>query len=95
MHNILFDKQSAWSESTNTEALFIEYASSLQLDTDKFKNDLYANATKDRVASNMKQGSNQQLDIQYTPTIYINGEITNLPNSYDKFRQLLQNKLGQ
>ncbi len=95
MHNILFDKQSSWSESTNAESLFIEYASSLNLDADKFKNDLYSGAVKDRVNSNIKQGSSQQLDIQYTPTIYINGEITNLPNSYDKFRQLLQNKLGQ
>lgn len=95
MHNILFDQQSTWSESNNAETLFIEYANNLSLDTDKFKNDLYANATKDRVSNNIKQGSRQQLDIQYTPTIYINGEITNLPNSYDKFRQLLQNKLGQ
>ena len=95
MHNILFDKQNSWATSTNTEALFIEYANSLNLDADKFKNDLYSDAVKERVNSNIKQGSSQQLDIQYTPTIYINGEITNLPNSYDKFRQLLQNKLGQ
>lgn len=95
MHNLLFDQQEIWSSSTNVEESFINYAKDLGLDTAKFKIDLYSDAIKNKVEQNIKEGSKEQLDIQYTPTVYLNGEIINLPNSYDKFRQLLQNKLGQ
>lgn len=93
MHNLLFDQQTIWTNSTNTEEFFISYAKDFGLDTEKFKTDLYSEATKNKIANNIKEGGADQLNITYTPTIYLNGEIINLPNSYDKFRLLLQSKL--
>lgn len=95
MHNILFDQQSIWSTSDNAEESFINYAKDLGLDLEKFKNDLYAEDVKNKVANNIKEGGADQLNISYTPTVYLNGEIIDLPNSYDKFRQLLQGELNK
>lgn len=95
MHDIIFDKQSEWStlNQTELENTFTNYAESLGLDLEQFKTDIKSDTVKSKVTQNINQGEADQLNISYTPTIYLNGEIINLPNSYDKFRQLLQAKL--
>lgn len=95
MHDMLFDKQDAWAASDNITEVLTNYAQALGLDTDKFKTDLNAKTSQNKVDNNLREGNADQLNISYTPTMYLNGEIINLPNSYDKFRQLLQSKLGQ
>lgn len=95
MHDIIFDKQAEWSklDQAELENTFTTYAESLGLDLEQFKTDIKSDTVKSKVTQNINQGEADQLNISYTPTIYLNGEIINLPNSYDKFRQLLQAKL--
>ncbi len=71
MHDLLFDRQSQWSEATSTEALFTEFAVSLGLNKETFVADLTANETLDRVGVDMASGN--AAGINATPTFYLNG----------------------
>lgn len=66
MYGALFDNQERISP-----AVVDELAKGLGLDMSKFQKDMESEATADAVARDRKQG--ERLDIQSTPTIFING----------------------
>ncbi len=66
MHHTLFTNQRALEQS-NLE----EYATKLGLDVGRFRADMQAQATTDRIAKDRKLG--EDLKIQGTPAIFING----------------------
>ncbi len=93
MHDLLFDKQSEWSSQTDVQTTFTNYAKDLGLNTDQFTQDLNDQKIKDKVAANVADGDKDKLNITYTPTIYLNGEIIELQDSYDKFEQYIRQRL--
>lgn len=68
MYGLLFDNQERLSP-----AVMDELAKGLGLDMAKFQKDLDSEAMADAVARDRKQG--ERLDIQSTPTLYINGRL--------------------
>lgn len=93
MYNILFDKQNEWAEQTNAEDLFAGYAQNLGLNIEQYKNDLSSPAVKEKIEKNKEEGGEKYLNLFGTPTLYLNGQPIQLPDSYDKFRQVLSNQL--
>ena len=93
MYNVLFDKQSEWAEQANAGDIFNGYAESLGLNLEQFKNDLDSQTVKDKIEKNKKEGGEKALNLSGTPTLYLNGQLIQLPDSYDKFRQLLSAQL--
>lgn len=59
--------------------VFFQYARILQLDVDRFKQDLDSDPVKERVDSDRKRGLG--LGIDRTPTIYVNGNLIPAPSS--------------
>ena len=91
MHDLLFSNQSNWANQANADQMFISYAQSLGLDTTQFKSDLYSAAVNDKIEADYKEAGRLQLD--HTPTIFINGKEVNSPGSYGGYKQLVEEAL--
>lgn len=72
MHDLLFEQQTAWSQSSAPYSVFEGYAKQLSLDTNKFKTDYQSTEVNDiingDVAEFKKTGQQQS-----TPTFFVNG----------------------
>lgn len=72
MHDMLFEKQSEWSESSKPKEIFAQYAQALGLDVEKFRQAVDAQAFKDKIARDQQDGN--ILGVNSTPTFFINGK---------------------
>ncbi len=88
MHDLLFDNQIQWSEVSKPESIFENYADSLGLDIDKFKQDFESDIIKDKVETDHQSGIRSKVDA--TPTFFLNGKQIQNPNNYESFRDLIQ-----
>ena len=72
MHDLLFKNQSAWSKSDNARGLFAEYATSLNLDTTRFANDMNDEKLKARITADQERATS--MGVSRTPSIFVNGK---------------------
>jgi protein-disulfide isomerase len=79
MQDKLFMNQKGWSDNPNYRQLWADYAKDIGLDVDKWQADISGLAAKARVDEDLKRG--RGLNINSTPTIYINGR----PVQYQDF----------
>ena len=78
MHDLLFEHQDAWSRTPNADALFLQYALQIGLDSNRFQQAMKDPATRDRVLADVTRGN---AFVQGTPTFILNGEfIASLPD---------------
>ncbi|OGD87421.1 hypothetical protein A2870_01480 [Candidatus Curtissbacteria bacterium RIFCSPHIGHO2_01_FULL_41_11] len=84
MHHLLYEKQAEWSSLSNVDAKLVEYASSLGLNIDQFKNDM-GDATGD---INSDKNLGEKLGVQSTPTFFVNGKMYPGVLSYEKLVEL-------
>lgn len=92
MHDELFASQRVWSNQSNPTDDFYKLAEKLELDMMKFKQDLTASETKNKVNSDYTSGSAS--GVAGTPTFYLDGEqLTNF-GSYANLKSIIQDKLG-
>ena len=84
----LFVNQEQWSEVTDAEKLFLQYASEIGLDIEKLKADKNDPAVKDKVQKDMASGN--ELAISGTPTIFMNGKEINFPDTPQKLFEIIQ-----
>jgi protein-disulfide isomerase len=88
MHDILYENQTVWGEKQiSTPEVFVEYATKIGLDMEKYKNDIKTQEVKDRI--NRDKNEATSLGIQGTPTFFINGEKIPNPKGYDDFKSLI------
>ena len=71
MHDKLYENQSKWSAAADARSLFVEYARSLGLNTEQFRNDLDALEVNSRVLADQRRGAS--LGVTGTPTLFLNG----------------------
>lgn len=94
MHDLLYAKQKEWGgKTTEDRAVFEQYASTLGLDIEKFKQDMSSDAVKGAVERGLESG--KALNVRGTPTFFLNGEKLDNPGSAEAFKELLRSKLGQ
>lgn len=74
MYDLLFQNQNDWSGASADQrtTIFNGYASSLQLDMDKFTQDLTSQNVTKKISFDMAVG--KQAGASATPTFYLNGE---------------------
>lgn len=87
MHDMLFQNQEDWSQNPRAKQLFEEYAESLALDMNQFKQDLSSKETKGWVKGDYLDGLSH--GINSTPTFFLNGQKLDNPSSYEAFKQLI------
>lgn len=91
MHDLLFERQTSWSQNINPKNLFTSYAEELGLDIDKFNRDLNSKTVREAVQNDMREG--RTLLINATPTFYLNGEKIEI-TTYDNFKKQIEVAIG-
>ncbi|MBI5127022.1 thioredoxin domain-containing protein [Candidatus Roizmanbacteria bacterium] len=86
MADILFARQSQWSELTDPKDFFAGVAKELNLDLDKFKKDIDSQNVKDIVQLNLTEG--EKIGVDATPTFFLNSKKVEV-KSIDDFKKLL------
>ncbi len=93
MHDILYERQKIWSESSNAKLIMEDYASELGLNVDKFKTDFASSAVNDIITADTKLG--QEAGVSGTPTFVINGKkLDDLPRDIDSFSKLIDQAIA-
>jgi protein-disulfide isomerase len=71
MHNMLYEKQEEWAESGKAIDIFANYATTLGLDVETFKDGVRGNAYSAIIKADQDDG--RELGVSGTPTFFING----------------------
>ncbi len=92
MYAKLYENQSAWSNQSNPNDTFIEYAKAINLDVDKFKDALNSKEFQPLVDQDLADG--EAVGVNSTPTFYFNGEKYTGRASYDELKAKIDSLLG-
>lgn len=93
MHKILYENQENWSESTKPQDLFAGYAKDLELDVDRFNQDINANKYSDIITQDRTDGIS--LGVNVTPTFFINGKKAEGIPEYADFKRRIDLELNK
>jgi len=93
MHDLLFEKQNEWKESTEKIELFKKYAKDLKLNIDQFEKDMNAAETENRIMRNNNEGI--ELGVNSTPTFFLNNERISGARSYLDFKKTIDEAIKQ
>lgn len=91
MNKLMFENQSEWSGNPKSDEIFRSYAQDLGLNIEQFDSDSVSAQTKERVEHDLKSGNS--LNIQGTPTFFLNGRKINTPRNLDSFRTVLDEEI--
>ena len=91
MHDLLFERQTSWSQNINPKSQFATFAQELDLDVDAFNRHLNAKTIREVVQDEMREG--RTLKINSTPTFYLNGEKMEI-TTFDDFRKQIEVAIG-
>lgn len=94
MHDVLYERQQSWKDSTNAAAVFEVYAQELNLDMEKYKADASSSAVIAVINADIEAGKN--LGVNSTPTFFIDGkkiEDTTALSSVESFAALIQSAI--
>jgi formate-nitrite transporter family protein len=90
-HDLLFSRQSDWSDDNKAKEKFLSYAQELGLNVDQFTTDLDSKETKNRVNADYRSGLSA--GVQGTPTFFLNGQPLENPRGYEAFKKAIDDKL--
>ena len=88
MHDMLFDNQAEWSESTAPKEIFKKYAENLGLDVQKFEADMELPELQDKISADFQSGIKS--NVNATPTFFLNGKKIQNPRSYEELKGLIE-----
>lgn len=88
MLDVLYDKQSEWSNLSDPKDYFINLAKSLKLDMEKFQKDMDSKIVKDKVQADLTE--DESVGINSTPTFFLNAKQIKV-RSTEEFKNLLKN----
>jgi protein-disulfide isomerase len=91
MKEILFDRQTEWSNQKEPLEKFKEYAKEIELNVDQFEQDMQKDVVLKKVDDDLQSAKDLKLDS--TPTFFIDGEKIENPTSLADFEKLLDEKL--
>ena len=93
MHDKLFEEQDKWKDASEARKVFVEYASSLGLDTEKFEKDITSREVREKVQRDVAEG--KKIGVGYTPYFVVNGNRIDNPRGYEAFKQLVDSLLEE
>lgn len=85
MHDLLFQNQKTWGESSSVTQVFEGYAQQLGLDVEQFKADMADQALLEKINRDIADGN--KANINGTPTFLLNGQRVNIFDP--KFEEVL------
>lgn len=87
MHDKIFESQKKWSSDEEVKNVFIGYAEELELDKEKFEEDLNSEEIKNFVEEDVNSG--EKAKVNSTPTFFLNGSKIENPRTYDEFKNVI------
>lgn len=88
MYNLLFTKQSEWSEQqVANQDQFEKYAIEAGVNVEQWKKDVVSDEVKKRVDDSYKEAVS--LNLEGTPSFFINGKRIQNPRGYESFKNLV------
>lgn len=90
MHDILFERQTEWAESTNPQVYFEKYAKEMGLDTDQFKKDMGSSEVKQKIEEDLNEA--EKYGLNATPSFFINGKKME-PRTFDEFQKIIEKEI--
>ncbi len=93
MYDKLFENQVVWSKNSNAQNVFIKFAEELELDVEKFSQDLNSKEIVKKVDQSYRDAVRS--NIESTPSIFLNNKKINTPGSYAAFNEMLEQSLEQ
>ncbi len=91
MADVLFLKQSQWENQTNSKDIFTAYAGGMGLNVGQFQKDFDSAEVKNKVEKDLQSAFAANLD--HTPTFILNGKEIPNPQSYEEFKNVLEQAL--
>jgi len=88
----LLFKPSGPRDSSALNDRFVEYAQSLGLNTEQFRNDLGSSSLSTRVLSDLSEATTNGFNS--TPTFVLNGERIPNPDGFEGFKSIIEEKLA-
>lgn len=93
MVDLLYENQEAWANLPDPTPKFVEYATSLKLDINKFKSDLNDKALEQEIDDQRTEGINA--GVNATPSFYVNGVKIQNPADISGFQSAIDAELAK
>jgi protein-disulfide isomerase len=93
MNALLYQNQNSWAESDNAQTIFTGYAKKLNLNLDQFAKDYNSDVAKKFIEAERTEGVS--IGITFTPSFFIDGKLIENVQSYDAFKQIIQNAINK
>ncbi len=93
MHDMLYEKQDEWSTNPDPVTVFADYATSLGLNVDTFKQAVSQRLYADIIKTDYADG--QSVEVNSTPTFFINGVKEAKVLSFDEFKAKIDAELAK
>jgi protein-disulfide isomerase len=88
MHDMLYERQSAWSTSKSAASIFKSYAQELGLDMDRYSLDVASAETQTIINKDIEQG--KAINVTATPGFVLDGKLLeNNPRDVEAFSALI------
>ena len=93
MSEILYARQSEWSQSQTAKDVFVKYAEELGLNVDEFKISVEQRLSSDIISTDAKDGGS--VGVNSTPTFFINGVKQSKVLQRDELKALIDAELAK
>lgn len=87
MHDLLYESQNQWVSASDPTQYFNQYAQQLGLNLAKFKQDYASSKVNNLINADMAAGN--KLNIQGTPTFFLDGKKISVGESVSDFQKLI------
>jgi protein-disulfide isomerase len=94
MHDLLYERQQSWKNSTNPASIFEGYAEELELDIERYKADVASSEINQIIQADLREG--QALRLTSTPSFVLNGnKLEENPRDLDGFSALIDEAIKE
>lgn len=94
MHDLLYERQQAWSTASNAVETYNGYAEELGLNIDQFKQDFSSASVNATINADIRAG--QEIGATSTPTFVLNGQkLEELPRDQAGFNKLIDDAIAE
>ncbi len=92
MHDKLFENQITWANNPKAREIFIDYAKELGLNVEEFTKNLDSKEGKEKAINAYK--ASIKMGLNSTPSFFINGKKIQNPQSYEDFRNIINQSIA-
>ena len=93
MHDLLYEQQSSWQESTAANTIFEQYAKQLGLNVDQYKKDFASGEVNETINADFNEGT--RLGVESTPTFFLQGKkLDNPPRDLAGWKKLIDEQIA-